>query len=247
MALAQTDSPDELFDLRILIIDDDIKLCELIGRYLKSRGFQVEAVHDGRMGVKRALSGAYSLILLDVLLPGIGGLEVLRRIRAKAAVPIVMLSAHGDDIDPIVGLEIGADDYLPKPFNPRELAARIHAVLRRSVAGTPRGTSAPISILLDDIRLDIRARVARHKARDVELTAAEFELLSLFFRAPGQVISRKDLVRGALRRDTDRADRSLDVHISSLRKKLGPRPDGRGRIRAIRNVGYFYVVSGTSR
>jgi two-component system, OmpR family, response regulator CpxR len=158
-----------------------------------------------------------------------------------------MLTAHGDDVDRIVGLEIGADDYLPKPFNPRELAARIHAVLRRTAGRPPADPLAPVSILLDDIRLDTGARAARHKARDVELTSAEFELLALFFKSPGQVIPREDLVRGALGRDAEPSDRSLDVHISNLRKKLGTCPDGTERIRAIRNVGYVYVVSGAAR
>jgi two-component system response regulator CpxR len=247
MRPSQTDTSDDSSAKRILIVDDDVELCELVGQYLKSQGFQIEAVHDGSLGLERSLSGTYSLIILDVMLPGIRGFEVLRRVRAKSAVPIIMLTAHGDDVDRIVGLEIGADDYLPKPFNPRELAARIHAVLRRTVGGPPPDTPAPASILLDDIRLDTRARAARHKARDVELTSAEFELLALFFKSPGQVIPREDLVRGALGRDAEPSDRSLDVHISNLRKKLGACPDGTERIREIRNVGYVYVVSGAAR
>src|SRR6202451_900958 len=185
---SQTDSPDALSAMRILIVDDDVELCELVEQYLKSQGFQIEAVHDGPLGLERSLSGTYSLIILDVMLPGIRGFEVLRRVRAKSAVPIIMLTAHGDDVDRIVGLEIGADDYLPNPLTPRELAARIPAALRRPGSSPPADTLAPVSILLDDIRLDTRARAARHKARDVELTSAEFELLALFFRSPGQVI-----------------------------------------------------------
>lgn len=154
-----------------------------------------------------------------------------------------MLTAHGDDVDRIVGLEIGADDYLPKPYNPRELAARIHAVLRRTIAGPGKDLLMPITILLDDIRLDTRARTARHNTRDVELTSAEFELLAVFFKSPGQVVSRDDLVKIALGRELEPSDRSLDVHVSNLRKKLGPCPDGTERIRAIRNVGYVYVVT----
>src|SRR6202050_3952013 len=142
---SQTDSPDALSAMRILIVDDDVELCELVEQYLKSQGFQIEAVHDGPLGLERSLSGTYSLIILDVMLPGIRGFEVLRRVRAKSAVPIIMLTAHGDDVDPIGGLEIGADDYLPKPFNPRELAARIQAVLRRS---TQNSTTAGESIIL---------------------------------------------------------------------------------------------------
>jgi two-component system response regulator CpxR len=204
-------------------------------------------VHDGSTGVDRALSGVYSLVILDVMLPGIRGFEVLRQIRAKSTLPVIMLTAHGEDVDRIVGLELGADDYLPKPYNPRELAARIHAVLRRTAAGPATDLLTPFMIFLDDIRLDTRARSARHKTRDVELTSAEFELLVLFFKSPGQVLSRDELVRTALGRDLEPSDRSLDVHISNLRKKLGACPDGTERIRAIRNVGYVYVVSESSQ
>src|ERR1700689_743020 len=198
---SQTDSPDALSAMRILIVDDDVELCELVEQYLKSQGFQIEAVHDGPLGLERSLSGTYSLIILRVMLPGIRGFEVLRRVRAKSAVPIIMLTAHGDDVDRIIGLEIGADDYLPKPYNPRELAARIHAVLRRTAPGPARELVAPVSILLDDVRLDTRSRSARHNTRDVELTSAEFELLGPFFKGPGQSLSRAELVKSALGRE----------------------------------------------
>ena len=180
------------------------------------------------------------------MLPGIRGFEVLRQIRAKSTLPVIMLTAHGDDVDRIVGLELGADDYLPKPYNPRELAARINAVLRRTAASSAKDVLTPVTILLDDVRLDTRARTARHDTRDVELTSAEFELLAMFFKSPGQVLSRDDLVKSALGRDLEPSDRSLDVHVSNLRKKLGPCPDGTERIRAIRNVGYVYVVTDAS-
>ena len=230
---------------RVLVVDDDVELCELVGQYLRSQGFEVDATHDGTAGVEGALGGEYSLVILDVMLPGIRGFEALRQIRAKSAIPVIMLTAHGDDVDRIVGLEIGADDYLPKPFNPRELAARIHAVLRRTGASTPKDPSSRGVIQLDDIRLDTRSRSARSKSREVELTSAEFELLSLFFKSPGQVVPREELVKNALGRELEPSDRSLDVHISNLRKKLGPSDDGSERIRAIRNVGYVYVVAET--
>jgi two-component system response regulator CpxR len=247
MLSAKPDSPAGWPTTRILVVDDDVELCELVGQYLTSQGFQIDAVHDGSTGVDRALSGVYSLVILDVMLPGIRGFEVLRQIRAKSTLPVIMLTAHGEDVDRIVGLELGADDYLPKPYNPRELAARIHAVLRRTAAGPATDLLTPFMIFLDDIRLDTRARSARHKTRDVELTSAEFELLVLFFKSPGQVLSRDELVRTALGRDLEPSDRSLDVHISNLRKKLGACPDGTERIRAIRNVGYVYVVSESSQ
>jgi DNA-binding response OmpR family regulator len=179
------------------------------------------------------------------MLPGIRGFEALRQIRAKSAVPVVMLTAHGEDVDRIVGLEIGADDYMPKPFNPRELAARIHAVLRRT-AGTNREGKAQSAVALGDIRLDMLSRTAYQKDRQVELTSAEFELLTQFLKAPGQVLAREDLVKNALGRELEPSDRSLDVHISNLRRKLGFAEDGAERIRAIRNVGYVYVVASPS-
>jgi two-component system response regulator CpxR len=243
MVAPKADTAGDWPTTRLLIVDDDVELCELVDQYLHSQGFEIDAVHDGLAGVDRALSGDYALVILDVMLPGIRGFEVLRQIRGKSAIPVIMLTAHGDDVDRIVGLEIGADDYLPKPYNPRELAARIHAVLRRTAAGTAKDLLTPITILLDDIRLDTRARTARNNTRDVELTSAEFELLAMFFKSPGQVLSRDDLVKSALGRELEPSDRSLDVHVSNLRKKLGPCPDGTERIRAIRNVGYVYVVT----
>jgi two-component system, OmpR family, response regulator CpxR len=245
MHSTKSDRPTDWPTKRILIVDDDVELCELVEQYLQSQGFQVDAVYDGATGVSRALSDSYSMIILDVMLPGIRGFEALRQIRSKSTIPVIMLTAHGEDVDRIVGLEIGADDYMPKPFNPRELAARIHAVLRRTNGTAPGESQNPTSIVVDDIRLDTRARVARHKTRDVELTSAEFELLTLFFKAPGQVFPREELVKTALGREPEPSDRSLDVHISNLRKKLGPFDDGTERIRAIRNVGYVYVVAET--
>src|ERR1700690_962588 len=168
MVPAKSDSVSEWPATRILVVDDDVELCELVDQYLHSQGFQIEAVHDGSTGVERALSGIYSLVILDVMLPGIRGFEVLRQIRAKSALPVIMLTAHGEDVDRIVGLELGADDYLPKPYNPRELAARIHAVLRRTAAGPATDLLTPFTTLLDDIRLDTRARSARNKSRDIE-------------------------------------------------------------------------------
>lgn len=228
------------------MVDDDVELCELVEQYLGSQGFDVDSVHDGSTGVANALSNSYDIVVLDVMLPGIRGFEALRQIRAKSSIPVIMLTAHGEDVDRIVGLEIGADDYMPKPFNPRELAARIHAVLRRTKAGTTREPQNPAFLSLDDIRVDVRARLAQRKNQDLELTAAEFELLALFLKSPGQVLTREELVRNALGRDLEPSDRSLDVHISNLRRKIGPFDDDTERIRAIRNVGYIYVVSNSS-
>lgn len=246
MNASKMENPGDWQGKRVLIVDDDVELCELVGQYLNSQGFQTDAVYDGSSAVQLALDGDYALVILDVMLPGVRGFEVLRQIRAKSDLPVIMLTAHGEDVDRIVGLELGADDYLPKPYNPRELAARMHAVLRRTTGGSTREPVAPSTILLDDVRLDTRTRSARQNTRDVELTSAEYELLALFFRSPGRVLSRDELVKSGLGRELDPSDRSLDVHISNLRKKLGACPDGSDRIRAIRNVGYVYMVSETA-
>src|SRR6516225_10576715 len=163
---------------RILIVDDDIELCGLVSEYLAPEGFRVEAVHDGETGLQRSLTGNYLLVVLDVMLPGMSGFDVLRRIRATSRIPILLLTARGEDVDRIVGLEIGADDYLPKPFNPRELVARIRAILRRSArpeeAGHGRG---PDIVRVGDIELDPATRSVRHRGQPVDLTSVEFNLL----------------------------------------------------------------------
>ncbi|MGA2846879.1 MAG: response regulator transcription factor [Candidatus Acidiferrales bacterium] len=226
---------------RILVVDDDVELCELVAEYLTPEGFEVEAVYDGIRGIESALSGEYSLAILDVMLPGMQGFEVLRQIRAKSRLPVIMLTARGEDVDRIVGLEIGADDYLPKPFNPRELAARIQAVLRRSAQNS---TTAGERIILGDVELEESARIARCGNRELELTSLEFDILAIFLKRPGQVVTREDLAKAVLGRELVPLDRSIDVHISNLRKKLGPYADGANRIRNIRRVGYIYAIPG---
>ena len=226
---------------RILVVDDDVELCELVAEYLTPEGFEVEAVYDGIRGIESALSGEYSLAILDVMLPGMQGFEVLRQIRAKSRLPVIILTARGEDVDRIVGLEIGADDYLPKPFNPRELAARIQAVLRRSAQNS---TTAGERIILGDVELEESARIARCGNRELELTSLEFDILAIFLKRPGQVVTREDLAKAVLGRELVPLDRSIDVHISNLRKKLGPYADGANRIRNIRRVGYIYAIPG---
>ncbi len=225
----------------ILVVDDDVELCELVAEYLTPEGFEVEAVYDGIRGIESALSGEYSLAILDVMLPGMQGFEVLRQIRAKSRLPVIMLTARGEDVDRIVGLEIGADDYLPKPFNPRELAARIQAILRRS---TRNSTTAGERIILGDVELEENARIARCGNRELELTSLEFDILAIFLKRPGQVVTREELVKTVLGRELVPLDRSIDVHISNLRKKMGPYADGANRIRNIRRVGYIYAIPG---
>jgi two-component system response regulator CpxR len=228
---------------RILVIDDDVELCELVTEYLAHDGCDVAAVHNGIQGVERALSGEFALVVLDLMLPGIEGYEVLHRIRSRSSIPVIMLSARGEESDRILGLETGADDYVPKPFNPRELTARIHAVLRRVPArAVGNATLAPGRIVLGDVLLDVGARSIRCGTRPVELTSVEFDLLKVFLKTPGRVIPREDLARAVLGRELGTLDRSVDVHVSNLRKKLGALPDGGERIKAIRSTGYLYAA-----
>ena len=229
---------------RALIIDDDADLCELVTEYLQGEGLEVEAVHDGVTGVVRCLEATPDLVILDVMLPGLGGFEVLSRIRERSKVPVIMLTARGEDVDRIVGLEMGADDYLPKPFNPRELVARIRAILRR-VAGETTG-DGPELFSVGDLHLDLGAREVRCSDRLVELTGAEVIILEVLIREAGSVVGRDDLSRQALGRRSSAFDRSLDVHLSNLRRKLGPSLDGGERIKTVRGVGYVYVKHGGS-
>ena len=227
----------------ILIIDDDSELCELVGEYLEGEGFEIDAAYDGLSGIERCLEREPDLVILDVMLPGIGGFEVLSRIRTHSRVPVIMLTARGEEVDRIVGLEMGADDYLPKPFNPRELVARIRAIFRRAVAPETVGDE-PEVLAIGDLEIDIGARQVQCAGVAVELTGAEFAILETLVRAAGTVVERNDLSRQALGRRASTFDRSLDVHLSNVRKKLGPMPDGGERIKTIRGVGYLYVKPG---
>ena len=228
---------------KVLIIDDDTELCELVGEYLEGEGFEIDAVHDGLSGIERCLEQEPELVILDVMLPGIGGFEVLSRIRAHSRVPVIMLTARGEEVDRIVGLEMGADDYLPKPFNPRELAARLRAILRRaSTSQDPEGESDVL--VAEDLEIDIGAREVRRDGVAVDLTGAEFAILETLVRAAGTVVERNELSRQALGRRASAFDRSLDVHLSNVRKKLGPLPEGGERIKTVRGVGYLYVKPG---
>lgn len=232
----------------ILVVDDDEELCQLLSQYLARDGFTVEAVHSGAMGVERALSGEHAVIVLDVMLPDMKGFEVLRRVRARSGTPILMLTARGDDQDRILGLEMGADDYLPKPFNPRELSARIEAVLRRSSPDSTQIKSGTAETLVEaDIELFNGSRVVRRAGKEVDLTGVEFDLLKTFLRSAGRVLSREEMVRTVLSREFSPFDRSMDTHVSNLRKKLGPRADGSERIKGVRGIGYIYVLSSRPR
>src|SRR6201998_2243892 len=227
----------------ILVIDDDVELCHLVGEYLRAEGFSIECVHDGESGLKKASAGEYLLAVLDVMLPGINGFEVLRRIRATSRLPVLLLTARGEDVDRIVGLEIGADDYLPKPFNPRELVARIRAVLRRTSAD-PRavgGAGPPEILRIGDIELDPATRTVRHAGQPVDLTSVEFNLLEVLLREAGRVVTREELVSAVLSRKFSPFDRSIDMHVSKVRKKLGDMNGDTEHIKTVRGVGYIFA------
>ncbi|WP_374276423.1 response regulator [Azonexus sp.] len=219
---------------RVLLVDDDAELLELLGDYLERDGFAVDRAHDGKSGAAAALSGTHDIVVLDIMMPGLNGIEVLRSIRSAGALPVVMLSARGDDTDRIVGLELGADDYVPKPCTPRELAARLRAILKRS---GPRPVQQGV-LVVGDLVLDPARRLAELAGTTLALTGTEFNLLELLARHAGQPIAKERLSEEAMGRPLTRFDRSIDVHISSIRHKLGPLPDGRSRVQTVIRKGY---------
>lgn len=224
----------------VLIIDDDVELCSLVSEYLQAEGFQVEASYDGERGLERSVAGDYVLVILDVMLPGLNGFEVLRRIRSTSRIPVLLLTARGEDVDRIVGLEIGADDYLPKPFNPRELVARIRAILRRTER-PEEGARGPDLVRVGDVELDPATRSVRHRGEPVELTSVEFNLLEVLLREAGRVVTRERLVYAVLSRKFSPFDRSIDMHVSKVRKKLGDSESGTEHIKTVRGVGYIFA------
>jgi DNA-binding response OmpR family regulator len=226
---------------KILIIDDDEELCELVSEYLTVEGFEIACVNDGQTGLEKALSGEYDMAILDVMLPKMNGFDVLRNLREESKLPVIMLTARGDDMERIVGLEIGADDYLPKPFNPRELAARLRAILRRT-AVVEDGDEGNEKLDIDGIQLSPSSRIAVRDGEELNLTSVEFGLLHELLKEAGKVVKKEDLSETVLERKLSPYDRSLDMHISNLRKKLGTRSDSSERIKTIRSVGYIYTV-----
>jgi two-component system response regulator CpxR len=228
---------------QILVIDDDLELGELLTELFDQEGFTVEVVGDASAGLARAQSKTYALIVLDVMLPGQNGFEVLTRLRKTSQVPVLMLTARGEDVDRIVGLEMGADDYLPKPFNPRELVARVRALHRRA-AGAMIAAESPASFSVDDLEVLPSARLVRVRGEEIKLTTAEYDLLEALVKEAGSVVPREDLTRIVLGRKLAAFDRSIDMHVSNLRKKLGPGADGAERIKTVRNAGYLLVKAG---
>lgn len=228
---------------QILIVDDDTELCALVQEYLTEEGFSSKSVHDGEQGLQSGLSGDYVLVVLDVMLPGINGFEVLRRLRSVSKIPVLLLTARGEDVDRIVGLEIGADDYLPKPFNPRELVARIRAILRRAQPGRTAG-GEPEVLSVGDIQLDPATRNVYRDGQSIDLTSVEFNLLEVLLREAGRVVTRERLVNAVLSRKFMPFDRSIDMHVSKVRRKLGDSEDNGDHIKTIRGVGYMFARPG---
>ena len=227
---------------RILVVDDDRKLCRLIKDYLEPLGYKVQATHTGPEGAERAVAESWHAVILDLMLPGCDGFEVLKRIRTHSAVPVLMLTARGDEADRIVGLELGADDYLPKTFSTRELLARLRAVTRRSTQTSPASpTDADEEVMAGDLRINPAARTAALGKNVLTLTPVEFDLLLSLTRAQGRVKSREQLLDEIRNRNYEVFDRSIDVHISALRKKLGDDPKEPRFIRTVRSAGYMLI------
>lgn len=221
----------------ILLADDDIELCDLLKEYLQQEGFDVRLAYDGEQALTEARRPGLDAMVLDIMMPLRNGIDVLKELRKDSDLPVIMLTARGDDLDRILGLELGADDYLPKPCNPRELVARLRAVLRRSGGQLKTG-----KICLDDLELSPGSRELKMKGQRVELTSTEFSVLQALLQKPGVIITKRDLYLSALGREPVRYDRSIDMHVSNLRRKLGSNSSGEARIETIRGIGYQYRV-----
>jgi len=225
---------------RVLLVDDDVELSGMLSEYLTQEGFETAVAHDGEAGVKAALEGNFDIAVLDVMMPVLNGVDALRKIRQHSHMPVLMLTARGDDIDRVVGLELGADDYVPKPCTPRELVARIRAILRRM--NTPAATVEHADAIQEGpLTLWPAKRTAQWNSTTLTLTSTEFSILELLARHAGAVVSKNDLSEKALGRPLARFDRSIDVHVSSIRQKLGPRRDGQSWIQTVRGQGYQFV------
>jgi len=226
--------------INVLIVDDDAELGAMLAEYLDQEGFCAEIAADGMAGLRAALSGRHSIVLLDMMLPGLSGIEVLRRIRAQSLLPVLILTARGDDVDCIMGLELGADDYIAKPCSPRKLLARINAVLRR--VAPARGEAAGAAVHIGPLALWPGRRQATWAGQRLAMTATEFNLLHVLARRAGHIVSKNELSREALGRPLERFDRSVDVHVSSIRQKLPPRTDNQSWIQTVRGMGYMFLL-----
>jgi two-component system, OmpR family, response regulator len=220
---------------QVLLADDDVELAGMLTEYLEREGSTVTAVHDGEAAARLALSGSYQIVVLDVMMPKQDGIEALRQIRQTSRVPVVMLTARGDDVDRIVGLELGADDYVPKPCTPRELVARLRAILRRAQGGANVGGASAGPLEIGALKLWPEKRRAEWRSRELVLTSIEFNVLEVLMKNAGRVVSKHEISEQALGRPLARFDRSIDVHLSAIRQKLG---DGARMIRTVRGLGY---------
>jgi two-component system, OmpR family, response regulator CpxR len=224
---------------QLLLVDDDVALGELISEYAAYEDYAITTANTGELGLRMIARKAFALVILDVMLPGIDGFEVLERLRHFSDVPVLMLTTRGAASDRVRGLKMGADDYLPKPFEPDELLARAKSILRR-IQPSMNGLSF---VSIGDIELDERFRRVTRRGIAIELTGAEFSLLQLLISRPGSTFSRQELIPRVLSRQESGIDRSIDSLVSNLRRKLGPAPDGTERIRSVRGVGYVYVIA----
>jgi DNA-binding response OmpR family regulator len=227
--------------IKVLLVDDDVELVSMLKEYLEQEGFEATGVHDGESGVEKALEGGYAIAVLDMMLPGINGVEALRRIRMKSNMPVLMLTAKGDDTDRVVGLELGADDYVPKPCTPRELVARLRAILRRTQIAQTAGDDQSSVLVVGRLMMWPEQRRVEWDGKTVELTSTEFNLLHVLLKNAGRPVSKRDLSEQGLGRALARFDRNIDVHLSSLRQKLGTLSDGRSCIQTVYRLGYQLV------
>jgi DNA-binding response OmpR family regulator len=231
---------------KVLLVDDDVDLTTMLSQYLVREGFEVHAVHDGEAGAAEAVSQPYSIVILDIMMPRLSGVEALRRIRTTSQVPVLMLTARGDNLDRIVGLDMGADDYVPKPCTPGELVARIRAILRRTegrepASAAPADRSAKL-LQAGPLALLPGSRSATWQGQPLELTGTEFTLLEVLARQAGLLVSKQDISLQAFGQPLARFDRRIDVHISSIRQKLGLRSDGQSWIQSVRGRGYQLLL-----
>ncbi len=226
---------------KLLLVDDDVEFCTLLADYLAGEQFDVSVAHDGLAAIERLRDASVDLTILDVMMPVMNGLDVLRELRSFSTAPVLMLTARGEEVDRIVGLELGADDYVAKPCNPREIVARVRAILRRAQAGRETSDAAPL--IVDDVELRSGERAVLHNGKPIELTSTEYDVLDVLVSHAGRVVEKATVSQAALKRELGPYDRSIDMHISRLRRKLGPLPDGGERIKTVRGTGYLYVRS----
>ncbi|NMP80272.1 response regulator [Pseudoalteromonas arctica] len=226
--------------MKLLIIDDDTGLCELLSEYLTAQGFEIQSVHDGEQGLKLAQTNDYALILLDVMLPTLDGFEVLKQLRQTKLTPVIMLTAKGEDFDRIFGLELGADDYIPKPFNHRELLARVKAITRRIEHINSLNAATTSKLLVNGITVNLAAREASIDGSTLTLTGTEYEILTLLCKNAGEVVSKEQISEEILGRRLASFDRSIDMHVSNIRKKIAEHIPGE-RIKTMRGTGYVFI------